>query len=234
MLPRQLLTIVGRRKQPSLLTNYTTSNVLIQTLLISSFSKMACVSFPNYIIEHCSLELLPWNRNFHHPGKKEQWIPLVGFFKQVTQKSMLDTLIQAENSHKPHPHFNGFQKIQAATMKPLGLKQPLYADQVHQSRLTPTGVTNKMYLKRKLTLSTNANHYFQALFSNRPHLQTQQQIWHFQTAQPSNTWNFMMTSVCIAVKTESELHSSFHGDKMLTTIQVTNATPALLWSDPIR
>jgi len=62
---------------------------------------------------------------------------------------MLDTLIQAENSHKPHPHFNGFQKIQAATMKPLGLKQPLYADQVHQSRLTPTGVTNKMYLKKK-------------------------------------------------------------------------------------
>ena len=108
---------------------------------------------PNYIIEHCSLELLPWNRNFHHPGKKEQWIPLVGFFKQVTQKSMLDTLIQAENSHKPHPHFNGFQKIQAATMKPLGLKQPLYADQVHQSRLTPTGVTNKMYLKKKLFIN---------------------------------------------------------------------------------
>jgi hypothetical protein len=63
---------------------------------------------------------------------------------------MLDTLIQAENSHKPHPHFNGFQKIQAAAMKPLGLKQPLYADPVHQSRLTPAGVANKMYLKKLL------------------------------------------------------------------------------------
>jgi hypothetical protein len=88
---------------------------------------------------------------------------------------MLDTLIQAENSHKPHPHFNGFQKIQAAAMKPLGLKQPLYADPVHQSRLTPTGVANKMYLKKTIKLyQTNANHYFQALFNNRPHLQTQQ------------------------------------------------------------
>jgi hypothetical protein len=37
-------------------------------LLVSSFNKMACGSFPNYRIEHCSLELSPWNRNFHRPG----------------------------------------------------------------------------------------------------------------------------------------------------------------------
>lgn len=111
-------------------------------------------------------------------------------------------------------------------MKPLGLQQ---------SRPTPTGFTNKVYLKNTLNFISPTR----PIFSSSP-----QQPCTSSDAATTNKFGISSRNTTeqylkfhddishIAAETETRLHSRVHGAKMLTTIQVTNATPPLLWSDP--